>query len=92
MATYKFSSFLLLVLIVSTLSLLSMISGQMIPCLPGVCADTTSCHVACISQAYKGGACVLMDFSSTTGSCCCNPNIISQDSFKYSDTSVPIIN
>ncbi|XP_019095551.1 PREDICTED: putative defensin-like protein 83 [Camelina sativa] len=82
MATNKFSYLSLLLLIVFTPSLLPIISGQMIPCISGICTDSTPCNVACISKGYKGGVCVRMDFSSTTGACCCNPNFKSQESFK----------
>ncbi|CAL9242722.1 unnamed protein product [Arabidopsis halleri] len=49
MVTNKFSSCLLFSLMVFFLILLPLISGQMIPCLPGKCRNTRTCNASCKS-------------------------------------------
>ncbi|CAH8278940.1 unnamed protein product [Arabidopsis lyrata] len=85
MATNKFSSIVLLSLMVFAAILLPMISGQMIPCLEGVCTNSSECNEPCKSKGYQGGACVRMSIDTPTGACCCKPNFKSQDSFEFND-------
>ncbi|ESQ29787.1 hypothetical protein EUTSA_v10023920mg [Eutrema salsugineum] len=92
MATKKSSSLLLFSFMVFALCLMPMISGQMIPCLPGECTKAAACDVACKSKGYKGGACIMMSFGAKTGACCCKANFESQDFSKSDDTNVRITN
>ncbi|KAG7537155.1 Reverse transcriptase domain [Arabidopsis suecica] len=42
----------------------------MIPCLEGVCTDSSECNEPCKSKGYQGGACVRMSIDLPTGACC----------------------
>lgn len=57
----------------------------MIPCLEGVCTNSSECNEPCKSKGYQGGACVRMSIDTPTGACCCRPNFKSQDSFEFND-------
>ncbi|KAF8105608.1 hypothetical protein N665_0157s0176 [Sinapis alba] len=92
MTTIKFSSLLFSLLLVIVLFLVPIISGKMVPCLPGECKNSATCNSACKSKGYKGGACVMMGFGAKSGACCCNPNFQSQDSSISHDTNVLITN
>ncbi|ESQ32396.1 hypothetical protein EUTSA_v10005194mg [Eutrema salsugineum] len=87
MAKNEFSPLLLLSLMVLALFLMPIISGQMLPCLPGECTKTEACDAACKSKGYKGGACIRMSFGEKTGACCCKANVESQDFSKSDDTN-----
>ncbi|CAN8255510.1 unnamed protein product [Cochlearia groenlandica] len=70
--------------------LLPMISGQMVPCLPGPCTSATPCDAKCKSKGYKGGACVFINIGAKTGACCCKVNFESQVSSISDNTNVSI--
>ncbi|CAH8299328.1 unnamed protein product [Eruca vesicaria subsp. sativa] len=92
MTTNKFSSLILSLLMVTALFLMPIISGQMVPCLPGPCTNSAACNSACKSKGYKGGACVKMNVGEKSGACCCKPNFESQDSSISHDPNVLIPN
>lgn len=60
-------------------------TGQIIPCLPGICTNTATCSKACKSKGYKGGACV-RNVGSNTGVCCCRVGFESQDASISTDS------
>ncbi|KAL0737885.1 hypothetical protein Bca4012_014095 [Brassica carinata] len=92
MATIKFSSLLFSLLLVTVLFLMPIISGQMVPCLPGACTNSEVCNSACKSKGYSGGACVKMGIGAKSGACCCKRKLESQDSSISKDANVLISN
>ncbi|EOA15773.1 hypothetical protein CARUB_v10006930mg [Capsella rubella] len=85
MATKKFSSFLLPLLMVFAFILPSMISVEVIPCLQGVrCSNDTTCNEICISKGYRLGGYCQKYVGKKTGHCCCHPNF---DSSQHSSIS-----
>ncbi|EOA17802.1 hypothetical protein CARUB_v10006196mg [Capsella rubella] len=77
MATKKFSSLILPLLMVLTLVLLPIISGKRRPCQDWRygCSSRVACNAKCLSLGYKGGDCVMFAFPV----CCCKINQQLQD-------------
>ncbi|CAN6876695.1 unnamed protein product [Brassica oleracea var. botrytis] len=92
MSTTKFSSLIFSLVMVTALFLMPIISGQMVPCLPGECTNSSACNSACKSKGYRGGVCVKMDIGAKSGACCCRRNVESQDSSMSYDANVLIPN
>ncbi|CAL9225229.1 unnamed protein product [Arabidopsis halleri] len=93
MAIQKFSYFLLLLLMVFALILPSIISVEVIPCIPGSkCTNDMTCNELCRFKGFnKGGFCQKY-VHKTTGQCCCHPGFESQESSTSGDTNVLITN
>ncbi|CAH2044688.1 unnamed protein product [Thlaspi arvense] len=93
MATNILSSLLLSSLLVFAFFLMPMISGQMVPCLPGECTDSAACDAACKSKGNEGGACILISVDAKSGDCCCKANNFeSLDDSSISDATNVITN
>ncbi|XP_019089161.1 PREDICTED: putative defensin-like protein 88 [Camelina sativa] len=93
MAMEKFSYFLLPLLMVFAFILPSMISVEVIPCIPGsTCSRNLTCNVLCKLKGYKLGGFCQKYVGKKTGNCCCHPGFESQDSSISDDINVLIPN